>query len=801
MATMVGAVGTVSAQDAQPASPNVGLEEVVVTATRREESIRDVPISISAFSQVQMDVQGMRGVDDVARLAPGILFTRSSGFGSDLGNTISIRGVSSPAGQATTGIYIDDTPIQVGAVVASGNFADNAYPRLFDVERVEVLRGPQGTLFGSGSEGGTIRFITPAPSLTKASVYTRSEVSSTQYGAPSYEIGAAGGTPIVQDKLGFRASAWHRRDGGYVDSVDYYTGRVLQENNNYTDSTSARLAFAWAATDNLTITPSVYYQYIEANGSSAFYLPSDGLTGTTPGGVTLPVFVQPYGDVGDGEYVDIHQSPQWGKQQLTLPAVKVDYDFGDIALVSNTSYYERKQSQQTDFGFFQAGVFAGVLFPHPVWASTPAVDHQNNRFFTQEVRLQSTDPQSRLRWVAGGFYSRTKTSFDRTVFAPFLGEMIAVGPLGNGCSPASQCVLNLFRQPLHNGQNPFLQFSSLEETQKAVFGQVDFSVTEQFIATVGVRYADLTNDFANAFGGSASGVPFPTLQNGSADSSAVTPKFMLSYKGGDALVYASATKGFRGGGSNAPLASRAACDATLQQLGLTSAPLTFDADSVWSYELGSKFALADGRLQVDVSVFQIDWEDQIRNLRLTNCTQSFTTNVGKTQSRGFDLAVQWRALDSLLLSVNGGYQSVKVEETVRLGAVNAVTEGDYLPGTQPRANAAAQYSFDMMERPAYFRVDFSYTGKAKKDDTFNPLNSGYNRFQLFEDPSFTETNVRLGASFGDWDVSLFVNNLFNEQPILNETRQSLTFFAVPSGLLSATTLRPRTAGVTAVMRF
>ena len=153
VATLGDASGAALAQNAQQPSAAPALEEVLVTATRREESVRDVPISISAFNQAQMDVQGMRGVDDIARLAPGITFTRGGGFGSDLSNSISIRGISSLAGQATTGIYIDDTPIQVGAVVASGNFADNAYPQLFDVQRVEVLRGPQGTLFGSGSEG------------------------------------------------------------------------------------------------------------------------------------------------------------------------------------------------------------------------------------------------------------------------------------------------------------------------------------------------------------------------------------------------------------------------------------------------------------------------------------------------------------------------------------------------------------------------------------------------------------------------------------------------------------------------
>lgn len=207
MATLFGATGVAFAQSDERSAATSGLEEVLVTATRREESVRDVPISVAVFGAKQMDVQGMRGIDDLARFAPGVTFTRNTTRGSDLGNTISIRGVSSNgAGASTTGVYIDDTPIQVGTVLAGANFADTAYPKLFDIQRVEVLRGPQSTLFGSGSEGGTVRFITPAPSLTDSSAYVRSEIATTQYGAPSYEVGAAGGAPIIDGKLGFRAS-------------------------------------------------------------------------------------------------------------------------------------------------------------------------------------------------------------------------------------------------------------------------------------------------------------------------------------------------------------------------------------------------------------------------------------------------------------------------------------------------------------------------------------------------------------------------------------------------------------------
>ena len=799
--TLSAAASAAVAQDNKPASG--GLEEVVVTATRREENIRDVPISISAFSEAQMDVQGMRGVDDIARFTPGVQFNRTAGFGSDLGTSISIRGVASGAGQATTGIYIDDTPVQVGATVASGNFADNAYPRLFDIQRVEVLRGPQGTLFGSGSEGGTVRFITPAPNFTKSSAYIRSEIATTQYGGPSYEVGAAGGAPIIEDKLAFRASIWTRRDGGYVDLVDYYSGQTLEENNNWTDSTSGRLAIGWKPIENLTITPSVFWQYLRANGSSGFYLPSDGMTGPlTPGGPNLPVVQQPYGDVGDGKYVDLHQTPQWATQRMVLPALKIEYDFANMQLMSNTSYYERKQTDNTDYSFIHQGNFAARYFPPggQAWDVVGRED-QGNRYFTQEVRLASTDATARLKWQVGVFYSDTSTYGNLSVFNPNLGSMLSVGPILRGCAPASACVVQRFGRPLIDGKISFIGNTEVDETQKAAFGQVDYEIFDGLTATVGVRYAKMTNDFVNVSGGPSSGAAYPTYKYGKAEANATTPKYMLSDMTDDgALFYGSATKGFRNGGSNAPV-SAAACTASLAQLGLTDVPLQYDPDSVWSYELGTKFALADNRVQIDMSVFQIDWDDQIRNVSLPTCILQFTSNIGSTRSQGFDFAVQWRALDSLLLTLNGGYQEVKAKETIVLGTKNVVTKDDYLTGSQPSANAAAQYSFDVGSLPSYARLDYSWTGQSKRGAAWNPLNAGYTAVSLFESPEIKLANLRIGTELGNWDVSLFINNLTNEQPILGKNRGLLTFNSVPSGLLSASTLRPRTIGLTASMRF
>src|SRR5450756_2544584 len=196
------------------------MTEITVTATRREESLSKVPISISAFTQETMDQKGVKDIADLVRYTPGISIDQTGT------NAISIRGISSSGGAGTTGIYIDDTPIQMRALAFD---PDDALPKSFDIDRVEVLRGPQGTLFGAGSEGGTVRYITTQPSLTKSSIYSRSEISYTQGGEASYEAGVAVGGPVVDNKLGARATVWYRRDGGWIDRIDPVTLATLDK--------------------------------------------------------------------------------------------------------------------------------------------------------------------------------------------------------------------------------------------------------------------------------------------------------------------------------------------------------------------------------------------------------------------------------------------------------------------------------------------------------------------------------------------------------------------------------------------
>jgi iron complex outermembrane receptor protein len=241
------AVGATSNVDA---STPTDIGEVVVTATRKEESLSKVAESVSAFTASKMETLDIKSFADIAKYTPGVSFDADT-------HDISIRGIASTAGSSTTGIYIDDTPIQARNL---GLNANNTLPAVFDLSRVEVLRGPQGTLFGAGSEGGTIRYITNQPSLTTYSGMAHSELDFTQGGAPSYEAGVAVGGPIVEDKLGFRVSVWGRRDGGYIDSVNYQTLDITDANANRVDTYVVRAAVTWEPTNNLTLTPGINYQ-------------------------------------------------------------------------------------------------------------------------------------------------------------------------------------------------------------------------------------------------------------------------------------------------------------------------------------------------------------------------------------------------------------------------------------------------------------------------------------------------------------------------------------------------------------
>ncbi|HEV7358013.1 MAG TPA: TonB-dependent receptor plug domain-containing protein, partial [Steroidobacteraceae bacterium] len=406
------------AADTTPADDSGGpLQEITITATRHEESLSKVPLSVTALTQEAMDIRGVKDFQDVARFTPGVNIDNAGT------NNISIRGIASSGGAGTTGIYIDDTPIQIRALAFN---PDDALPKTFDVDRVEVLRGPQGTLFGAGSEGGTVRYITTQPSLTTNSFYSREEVSFTQGGSPSYEGGIAAGGPLIDGTLGARLTVWYRRDGGYIDRIDPTTLALQDQNSNFDQTVLYRLAAVWAPNDSWSITPSIYYQDRYRNNVEAYW----------------PLYSNP----GNNQFVSADPTQRSDPDRFYLAALKVEGNIGFAKLISNTSYYHRKEETGYEgtlynLGFFQSGVFlnddgSSASSPYPLLDGTglhlpagatdyrsPASIDNGQENFTQEIRLQSNNPSSPLFWTAGLFFSSNRQTYLEQIHDPLLNEL------------------------------------------------------------------------------------------------------------------------------------------------------------------------------------------------------------------------------------------------------------------------------------------------------------------------------------------------------------------------------------------
>lgn len=737
------------------------LEEIIVTSQRRLERLQDVPISVRAFGRAVMEIQGTRSIDDIARLTPGVTFGRGRNNNSE-SSEISIRGIGSSAGAATTGVYIDDTPIQ-SRHLSFGTF--NTYPVLFDIDRVEVLRGPQGTLFGSGSEGGTVRFITPEPDLHAGSSYARAEFSKTQSGDTGAELGVAGGGPLIDGTLGIRVSASLRREGGFVDRVDWHRRVVVDANSNAATTQTARLALKWTPSDDVTVSPSIFYQRRRVQDTAAYWAPVPGLTDPAQGQFAAPL--------RNGNAI---ANPS--TDAFTLVALKVNWDLGGATLSSNTSYFKRDEYAITDYAEYNRAVFLDDPYPPPgIVAPTNWSDVQRN--WTQELRLESA-ADARVNWTAGVFYQRAAENTVENVFDPALVAQLGL--------------------PVYRGGYVYYQepFKSLD-TQLAVFGQADVKVAERLKVTLGLRYTRARFDGEAFFAGPAVGTPVSS--SGRLREHPLTPKIGVSYQiDGDNLVYATLAKGYRIGGANPAVGQfcYGDADSALGSIGLSQVPPNYDADSVWSYEIGSKSAFADHRLLVNSSLYFIQWDNIQQQVPLTACGFQFISNLGHARSRGLDVQAQLKLDDAWTVGGNVALTDARYTQTVRLApsAFSLVQNGDHLAGSPWSMTLFAEGRRALAAGETYGRIDFQYS--ARQNDTvptMNALNGG-NPDWFDGVPAQSLTSLRFGIKRGGFDVSLFVQNLFDTRPRLTVT-QDIGLGQSGTPLLYVITWRPRTIGVTA----
>lgn len=732
-----------------------GQTDIVVTATRRGESISRVPINITALSQEKMDSQGIRSIDDIARLTPDLTFSAPPGPTGGF-NTISIRGISSSAGAPTTGVYIDDTPVQPRTLLYSST---NAFPKVFDLERVEVLRGPQGTLFGAGAEGGAIRFLTPQPGLETFSGYARSEVATTRYGGASYELGAAIGGPIVKDVLGFRISAYARRDGGWIDRVSPDTGRTVDKNSNYQNTTAFKAALTLQPVEGLMITPSVYYQKVFDNDVSQIWEntsnPSKGVFQT---------------QFRDG-------APT--KDTFVLPSLRISYDAGSFQIISNTSYFDRKQTNSFDYTNYVADLRFGDPFRFdPEDTTSPQLGGNNQKNWTQELRVQSKEPLwGIIDWTVGGFYSLNKQSafLDNVTGSAALKEIFGADTLVDGIYGS---VID----------------ASTRDEQLAAFANIDAHVTSKLKVQLGVRVSKDKFSFNQTSDGPING-GFSAYSGGDKETT-VTPKFGVSYQASPGtMVYASAGKGYRTGGAQQPVPADAfVCGPDLAGLGLTASPTSYASDSLWSYEVGAKSRLFGGKLFLDGSVYKIKWSNIQQRVTLPTCGYIYVDNLGSATSQGFDLSATLEVTKGLTLGVSAGYVDVKLDETVAASPTAILgAKGDAFGGPPWVVTVSGDYAFAIGEETqGYGRFDFTYRSQSPSGNpavfTYDPDVPGA--------AENTFSTIRFGVRHRGIDASIFVKNLTNEVKILERSHD---FVGGP--LFYSTTNRPRTIGLTVAGSF
>jgi iron complex outermembrane recepter protein len=735
--------GSAHPPQAPPAPPSI--PDLVVTATKREEFLRDVPVSATVLSGDAMSEAGITNIAGIAAVTPGVEYDFNAQWGGGVLTNVAIRGIDSKVGTSTTGIYFNDAPIQA----RNGNFG-NPYPVTFDLARVEVLRGPQGTLFGAGAEGGAIRFISNEASTTAFSALSRLELGSTQYGGISYEAGAAVSGPLVDGIVGARITAWYRDDTGYVDHVDPFTGARVERNSNETRTDAVRVSLAVEPNESLRITPLLAHQSLRNDDTSSFYeYLSDSGAGILRNGKLLS---QP---MNDG---------------FTLTSAKLEYRFAGAKLTLVSSYFDRTATATIDTTNEAGAVFyggfgnpLGAAYPSSYADAVPTLTSLHQIVLSQEVRLTSSGADEPLRWTAGLFFSRAQQD-ERQYTYPI-------------ATPANLGV-----------------YSNEDDTDtlSSGFGNVELQVAPNWKTRLGLRIDDVDSEFTQYAGGFAN-VGAPPYSHAVMDEKPVTPQFTLEYTAADdSLNYASIAKGFRVGGINTALPG---------QCGQREVPSSYASDSVWSYEIGTKRRAFDDRLQLAASVFYLRWHD-IQEHEVPACGFGYVANAGAATGKGVDLSLDAALTEQLAFGVAVESVDVRYDQTVLANGELIVDRGAVVGGVPHVPSPWNGTVFVRYQRSvgaladAYARTEeIVHSHSPGPFSELDPRSISYSP-RYTADPATALLNLQVGLTWPHWDLKMFVNNVLDSLPVLQRNADAGT-----SSLIYAYSFRPRTIGFTASYNF
>jgi outer membrane receptor protein involved in Fe transport len=744
---------------AQQADSDTGrLQEIVITAEKRESTVQNTPISLTAVSGTDIQDRGLTDLGSLLQSVPGVSM-RTSGPGMA---EFEMRGVASTGGNSpTVGFYYDDTPLTAPGATNEGKIVIS--PALYDLNRVEVLRGPQGTLYGSGSMGGTIKVVPNAPNPAAFDASAEAVLADTDHGGFDHAENAMVNLPFWNGLAAVRIVGSYSDDSGWIDRIVIAPGQFPVPTNgttrgnvlaapvaadyhdvNDTARTTVRVSALIKPIDGLSIAPSYFHEKLTAGGLP--YIDSD------PG---TDAHYQPF-DVAEN-YFD----------EFDLGSVNVKYRTDAVELTSTTSYWIRHEPLTQDTSeSWQTGL--GLTGFEPADGGIGAAYAYENNLshqLTEEIRLASAG-DSRLKWLVGYFYEDFESHWNITF-------------------PAADAA------PIFGSNQLFNYFSPNKILQQSVFGEVTYNITEPFAVTAGLRRyhydSPVTVD--------QSGALADTVLNSTIEKDqGVTPKVSLSYDFDKSLlVYATAAKGFRPGGGTGPVPTSGplSCETELQaEYGTTqfiSGPISFKSDSVWSYELGEKLRAADNRVTVNASGYFETWSGVQQTNALSPCGYIYTANAGDAHVYGGELEVQAIVIRDLVVSANTSYSHAALVSS-------ALLDSGFSPGTPiqdvPRwtASASIAYRHSLTDQLAFTaRADNTYVG-SRTDETFaiNTL------------PSYDLTNARAGIEGDNWSAVLFVNNVADKRALLNDVTQDAVNIPTYNRIAVS---QPRTAGIDISYRF
>ena len=788
-------------------------EAITVSAMKRDETIQNTPVSVAAHTEESIRDQGIQNIEDVAATTAGFT-VQNLGPGQ---STVAIRGVSSgqivrdQAGvKEQVGAYLDESAISLSLFTPDID--------LFDMNRVEVLRGPQGTLFGSGSEGGTVRYISNQPQLGLTSTFA-------EIGGNSIDGGNLGGyakagfNAPIGSMVALRADAYYNRFAGWMDAVHPFgsdaPGKFTTEKNVNTGTREgARVAFGISPSESFTITPRFLYQQVNMDGWNRvdeFNILANPYTTSRPA-VTLG---------GTKQFLQVNEP---FTDKFSLGDLTMKYDFGPATLTSITSFTNRDILVVRDATALTASVTGGSFrVPESIYTiDTPLYDATQAHSVTQELRVSNSNTNDRFQYVVGGFYSDAHRAYQQKAIATGFDDLC----VALGCRFVIPGVLDLPLTPTQGVYAPKdnLYWSDVryKDRQYAFFGEGTFKVTDQFSVTAGLRYYNFKQDKTLIFDGlfAPFGVPAPPVASvlaGKFDANGVAPRFIASYKVGDTTINAQASKGFRLGGLNDPLLL-GLCNAEDASTFGGSRFNTWKDETAWNYEIGSKTTFMGGRGTINASGFYIDVKDLQVVVNVGSCSSRIVVNAPKAKSAGGELEIALAPTDNFDFAISGSYADSTIRQsfngTENQIAFTGIRDGNRLPSVPKfKMNVAATYQqpigpgYQGYSTASYEHVGSRYTQLADQElsgiqslNTFhgpdgNGIGGPFTQASYTFDPllpSYDILNLRLGIRHGYWDIALYCNNLTNETAFLANDRER--DFRARFGYL---TNQPRTIGINA----